>query len=148
MKEKLLALEEDFFSFKSHYEQKYKYFLILYFAPPLLLVMLLPNISPELYESLFIKIVILSFVIAGIGIHFFLKLTYYRTNKNYKNFIEIKFDEMKKWYSDNEEFKKAVVESAKEIFADKNQELSNITVKKSIFWINVFINIGIEFENE
>jgi hypothetical protein len=147
IKNNLLAAEEEFNFFKSGIEKKHIYFVILYFAPPALAAVFLSKYYRELYDSLIIKILIFGLAAIGLAIHFCLKNTYYKTNKKYKEFIDYKLSPVKKQFENDEEFRKAVIEGAKEIFHDRNLELSNISVKKYVFWENIFIILGLESDD-
>ncbi|HPO50794.1 MAG TPA: hypothetical protein PLO89_10760, partial [Spirochaetota bacterium] len=129
------------------FEKKYLLFLVVYFTPPLALIFILSRYNKALYDTLFIKIIIFAFVIAGAVIHFTLKYTYYKTNKSYKKFIIDAFSELEKNYASYEEFKIDVIEKIKEILLDNSIKLTNETVRNSVFLKNIFVVLNIEIED-
>ena len=146
--QKILDIEEEFNLFKANNERKYIYFIILYFVPPLLAFLFVSKYKPDLSENLAFKIIVYGILLAGLVFHFILRNTYYKTNEKYRNFIEDKLANVKKNFEDEEEFKKSIIESAKEIFSMKKKVLTNELIKKDIFWNIVFILIGLEIETQ
>ncbi|OHD28084.1 MAG: hypothetical protein A2086_00795 [Spirochaetes bacterium GWD1_27_9] len=146
IKSKLLQLEDNFILFKAKFEKRHLLFVALYFLPPALATFLLSRYFKELYDKFFVRVIIFSVIIIGVIIHFVLKYTYYKTNKKYKEFVENGLKDIKDSFGNEEDFRKAIVDATKEIYTDKNSSLSNLTVKNSLFWTNVFIVIGIEIE--
>jgi hypothetical protein len=146
IKEKILSIEEEFITFKAKSERKYLLYLFLYFSPPILAFLLIGRFNPDLSENFIFKLVIFGILLLGLIFHFILRNTYYKSNAGYMKFISDKFEPVKSEFSDIEDFRKNVIESAKEIFTMKNKTLTNDLVKKDIFWNIVFILIGIETE--
>jgi hypothetical protein len=144
IQEQLLRLEEDFMFFKAKFEKKHIFFILLYFSPILIVFFFLPKYINDLSDNFVFKIIIYAVMLIGLAIHFFLRNTYYKTNEKYKIFIKNRLDEMSKFFNDRNEFNKAIVESARDIFSSKNKVFSNISIKRDIFWNIVFILIGIE----
>ncbi|MCK4798298.1 MAG: hypothetical protein KAT05_13030 [Spirochaetes bacterium] len=143
IKEKLLKLEEDFNLLKNRLEKYHLIFIIIYFLPPVLAIFLLSKFFQD-FLNLAVKIIIFSIIISGLAIHFFLRYKLYKSKDRYKKFIQQRLEKIADDFPDEENFNQTVVETARNIFANRGISFSNVTINDSTFWNLIFINLGIE----
>jgi hypothetical protein len=147
IKNNLLKLENEFETLRLKTEKYHLVFIILYFIPPVAAIIIYSKFYKEFF-NFYIKIIIYAIILSGLAAHYYLRYKFYKSKKRYKKFIDNKLDEIKKIVNDDDNFKKIIVENAKEIFQQNSIELSNITIKNNQFWHLIFINLGIELEND
>jgi hypothetical protein len=147
IKKNLLDLEHEFDALRRKTEKYHLIFIVLYFIPPVAAIIIYSKFYNQFF-NFYIKIIIYAIIVSGLGMHYYLRHKFYKSKKRYKKFIDKKLDEIKKIVNDDDNFKKIIVENTREIFKENSLELSNITIQNNQFWDLIFINLGIELENE
>ena len=143
----LLNSEDEFNSLRRRVEKFHITFIILYFLPPVAAVILYSKYYHENF-NLTVKIILYAIIVSGLFIHYFLRHRYHKSRKRYRSFIEKKLDDLRKTVNNDNDFKKIIVENAREIFKDKSLQFSNLAIKENQFWELIFINLGIEIDED
>ena len=148
IKNKLIQFEEEFYIYKNKIERFHKIFLFFYFLPAVIALIFyyinFQRVGDD--SSLFIKIIIIVFIAAGLILHFVLRHLFHKSRNRYKKFITDRLDKIKIEFKSNEKFIDAVIENTEVIFKNNGYELSNKTINDSPFWNLLFIYLGIEME--
>ncbi|HOJ65281.1 MAG TPA: hypothetical protein PLE45_12765 [Spirochaetota bacterium] len=133
----LIEIKEKFELFKANFDKRYLYFLIGYFSPIIITLIVLSKFFKSIYSLFWVRLLIFIFVLIGVILHFILKYFYFRSNKNYIRFIENEIERFKKFYSSEEEFKEKMIETIKIIFNREGIEYNPNNIKKSTFYFNL-----------
>lgn len=134
--ENLKEIEKKFDLFKTNFDKRYFYFLIFYFTPILILLIVLSKFFKEIYLLFWVRFTIFIFVLIGVILHFLLKYIYFKSNKKYISFIENEIIKFKNFHKDENEFKNSLLIVIKEYFS-KEDITYDEEIKKSIFWYNL-----------
>lgn len=135
--ENLKEIKERFELFKSDFDKRYFYFLIGYFSPVIITLVLLSKFFRDIYNIFFVRLVIFIFVLIGVMLHFLLKYLYFKSNKSYINFINNELERFKKFYSTDEEFNQKLLDISRDIFEKENTPYTEENIKKSTFFFNL-----------
>ncbi|MBN2546051.1 MAG: hypothetical protein JXB50_09665 [Spirochaetes bacterium] len=145
IKSKLLEIEQEFYSLKEKINKFHKFYIILYFTPPVLALVIINNYFQK-YFKLSVKIILFSIIILGLLIHFYLRHKYYKSKNKYKKFIMEKMNLIKINFDNEIDFKDKLIKSIKEIFDERGIDFNNIEINNSTFFNLVFIYLGLESE--
>jgi hypothetical protein len=147
LKQQLINIEEEFNLLKAKIERNHIIFIILYFLPPVLAILVFTKYVEEYFSNL-IKGFILGLIILGVAIHYFLRYVYHKSKNRYKKFIDAKLEVIKSDFNDEELFKKEIIEAARNIFIERGVLFNNKSIKISNFWNLIFINLGLHIDED
>lgn len=145
IKNKLLNLENEFNSLKKKIEKYHILYIIIYFTPPVLAIIILDNYFQEFYK-IQTKIILFSIIILGLIIHFFLRHKYHKSKTRYKKFIIEKMNLIKINFDNEEDFKNILIKSVNKIFNERGLEFNNIEINNSAFFNLIFVYLGLEID--
>jgi hypothetical protein len=141
LKKVLIRSESEFEELKKKVERNHLLFILLYFTPPVIGLLVFSKYFKELL-GVWLRIIIFSIIIFGLIIHFYLRYRYYKSKERYKDFINSVIDEIY-LSSKDKNINKKVLGIVKNIYKDKNMEFNRDNIDKEDFWSLLFYQMEI-----
>jgi hypothetical protein len=142
--DQLLQIESGFEEYRSGFQYRYLLIAALYFSPPVILIFVLSGYFKSLFQMMPVKIILALMVLAALILHYYLRNTWFKTNRNYQNFIRTRLETLFPDINSSEETKTKIVEAARSYFQTAGKPFNNIRIRKELFWYNLFIVLKIE----
>ena len=142
--DELTNLENNFNNLKKKIERFHIIFIIIYFSLIILTILIFQKYFTNLYNIFFIKIILYSFMILGLLIHYFLRYRFHKNKNFFRKFFKIKFEEIKKNFSNKKNFNKSVVDYIIRNLKNNDSQISKKDLYDLNFWGLLSENIGMD----
>lgn len=145
LKKIILENEIEFNNLKRKVSYYHKLFLIFYFLPIIILIIIVSTYFEKIFNFV-LKFIIYVFFTFGLLIHFFLRYKFYKSKNRYKKFFDKKLNYIKNFYTDND-FNKKIIDVIKEIFNERNIEVNKKNIMNEDFFYLFINNLKINLDN-
>lgn len=135
-------LEKDFEDFKKKVSKYHKIYLLIYFMPPLIAILIFSRFF-ETYFKVYLKVLLYFILLLGLVVHFFIRNRFYKSREGYKKFIQGRMDSIKNYFDTDESFKEKSIDAVRTIFLERGMEFSNTEISKNDFYYLIFSYFGL-----
>ena len=142
--DELLNLENNFNSLKKKIEKFHITFIIIYFFIITLTIFIFQKYFINLYNIFYIKIILYSFMLLGLLIHYFLRFKFHKNKDFYGKFFKIKLKEIQKNFSNKRNFNKSVVDYIIKNLKNNKSQFSKKDLYDLNFWGLLIKDLGID----